>query len=174
MDMRKHLAWMGVVLMAGGAHAQTLEHRKPGADGAPVVAQNLAKSAQARQSLPEGAEGDYRWRETGEVIQLYIEDDALHGYLTRRSEQHSTSSAPMTFDFLQSDTAGGRVQFVTSHIHGEWYSFSGHIARGVAVAPGREGDYLLQGVLQIHVTGDTAADVPVARMLNAKRGGAGR
>jgi hypothetical protein len=174
MDMRRQLVLMGVLLVVSGAYAQTLQHRKPGADGAPVVAQNLAKSLTARQALPEAAEGEYRWRETGEVIELYVEDQALHGYLTRRSDQHGTDSAPMTFDFVQTDTAGGRVQFATSHIHGEWYSFSGHIARGAGVVPGHEGDYLLQGVLQMHLTGDAAGNVPVMRELHAKRGGATR
>ena len=167
--MRKQVVLMGVLLMAGGAFSQTREHRRPGADDASTPSASLAKSATVRQALPEAAEGEYRWRETGEVIELYVEDQALHGYLTRRSEQHGTGSAPMTFEFLQSDTAGGRLQFTTSHVHGEWYSFSGHVARGPAASPNQEGYYLLQGVLETH--GENA---PLSREVSLKRSGSTR
>jgi hypothetical protein len=171
-------------LLTGVADAQTLQHRLP-----PVAGAASASSSNARKALPEMAEGEYRWGEPGEVIELYIENGALGGYLTRRSDRHDARSSPLTFTFARaaivapattSGQAGasgqGRaatITFRTRRIHGDWYSFTGRVERGPAADVGQDGYYLLQGTLSAHLSpegpGDeSASDKPVSRQVSLK------
>ncbi len=143
---RTSILW--VLLLVQGAPAQTLQHRRP--DPAAPQRASAAPASDPRQALPTAAEGEYRWGEPGEVIELYVEDGALRGYLTRRSERAHADSAPMTFAFAAARTAGPRLSFSTRPIHGDWYSFEGQVVRGSSASPRLDGYYLLQGTLSIH------------------------
>ena len=141
---------------------QTLQQRKPAAAGPPVSAEQASghTGGPARGALPLAAEGEYRWGESGEVINLYVEGGELHGYMTRRSDRRNAGSAPMTFHFAQASTTGDQLSFATSHIHGDWYSFTGHVVRGTAATPREDGYYLLVGTLQIHLDAPGADSAP--------------
>ena len=152
--------------LSASAFAQTLA-RRPAQPQSAGTSQQAAAS-DARQALPIAAEGEYRWGEPGEVIELYVEEGALRGYLTRRTERSHADSSPMTFAFASVGTTGTSLTFATQHIHGDWYSFTGQVVRGIAKSPHQEGYYLLQGTLTTHLgpddsqsaTGTPAADEP--------------
>ena len=155
--------------------AQTLHRRLP-TESAEATQAAPAASQDARSALPLAAEGEYRWGESGEVINLYVENGKLRGYLTRRSERGSAGSAPMTFAFTEAETSGSTLSFATRHIHGDWYSFKGHILRGPASRPSIEGYYLLEGRLSTHLgpaeLGDeTGSDQPLTKLVNLKLAG---
>ncbi len=159
-----------LALASGALHAQTLQHR-PSAN----VEATPAPSAltDARQALPRAAEGEYRWGEPGEVIELYVENDALRGYMTRRSERGSAASAPMTFTFAQAGVNEGKLNFRTRSIHGDWYSFKGQVVRGPAASRALEGYYVLEGTLALHLErsepeDQSAPGQPLSRQVTLK------
>jgi hypothetical protein len=128
----------------------TLQHRGTSPPPlAPTVAQPAGPS-----TLPLGAEGEYRWRENDEVIQLFVENKQLQGYLTRRTARNDAGSAPLTFDFTSGSARNGRVQFATRALHGETYTFDGIVQRN-AHPTEQQGEWLLEGTLVLH-TGDTS------------------
>ena len=152
---------------AGGAgYGQTLEHR-PATDAAAPAAKTDARAA-----LPAEAEGEYRWGEAGEVIELYVEGGALHGYLVRRADRRDPNSAPLNFAFKDAGTVAGQLSFTTQRIHGDWYSFKGRVAPG---APSKEyGRYVLSGTLETHLGAagpddQSASDQPIVRQVNLKQ-----
>ena len=166
------------MLVAGLAHAQTLQHRASGAADASTTRGPAApvSSIAAGQAFPVEAEGEYRWREPDEVIELYFENGALRGYLTRRSERGKADSAPMTFAFAEASAAGGTLSFTTRHIHGDWYSFKGRVVRGPVTSRSLDGYYLLRGTLATHLgpagPGDeSASDEPLTREVALKLAG---
>ncbi|HEY0785320.1 MAG TPA: hypothetical protein VGD62_05570 [Acidobacteriaceae bacterium] len=147
-----------LALPCGMAPAQVLEHR-----AAPFPAPAARAGTPAvRKLLPAVAEGEYRWREPGEVIELYVEDGFLRGYLTRRSERGDPASTPLTFSFVPEGTgaSGDLLRFTTQRIHGEWYSFEGRVERGEALSSRQEGYYLLTGTLRLRSAhGEQASQV---------------
>lgn len=152
---------------------QVLQHRSPSAADATAIART-----DARKALPLEAEGEYRWGEPGEVIELYVEDGALRGYMTHRSERREAGSAPLTFSFTKAGTNGATLSFTTRQIHGDWYSFEGRAVRGPAASPGQDGYYLLEGTLRLHLDpahpGDqSASDEPVTRQVSLKLAASG-
>ncbi len=124
---------------------QTLQHRS-----SPAADATASAGADARRALPLAAEGEYRWGETGEVIELYVEGGALHGYMTRRGERRDAGSAPMTFAFIKAGATGTTLSFTTRQIHGDWYSFEGRVVRGPAASRNQDGYYVLEGTLKLH------------------------
>ncbi len=140
---------------------QTLQHRKPSPDGAAAAGQPAPPApgiADAGEAVPPAAEGEYRWGETGEVIELYVEGKALHGYMTRRSDRGNPDSSPLTFQFKEAATTDGGLSFSTTRIHGDWYSFIGRVLRGTATNPREDGYYLLSGTLITHLGAGSAAE----------------
>ncbi len=109
--------------------------------------------------LSEDAEGEYPWksrRGDGE-IELYFDGGRLHGYMTEPLDAHSQSASPLVFDFVKTHIDGDALSFTTRQLHGGWYSFSGHLERGLVGSPAQQGYYLLTGTLVEH--GGGAADV---------------
>jgi hypothetical protein len=161
-----------LIITGGVAQPQTPKHRSPTADAIPPA------QADARKALPIAAEGEYRWGEPGEVIELYVEDGALRGYMTRRSERRDAGSSPMTFAFTKAGTSGATLSFTTRQIHGDWYSFEGHAVRGPAASPSRDGYYLLEGTLRLHLgpahpSDESASYEPVSRQVSLKLAASG-
>lgn len=161
------IAAFSLTLGAGAVPAQTLQHRAPAGASLP------ARVSDAHDALPPAGEGEYRWGEPGEVIELYVEKGALRGYMTRRSERDSAGSAPMTFAFAEAGITGGTLSFRTRPIHGDWYSFKGRVTRGTAASRTLEGYYLLQGTLSLHLGAaepkdQSASDEPLTRQVSLK------
>ena len=121
-------------------------HQRP--SPAPAAVAPGAKSG--RSTLPTDADGEYQFGETGEVIELYVEDHALRGYLLKRSEREHSASTPLTYDFISGSAANNAVSFTTRTLHGEFYSFTGSVVRGAATSPATLGYYLLRGQLVLH------------------------
>ncbi len=158
----QHVASMAslalLVALAAGVQGQTLQQRKPSAGVPPDAVTEKAPATPARDALPLEAEGEYRWGEAGEVIELYVEGSALHGYLTRRSERRDAGSAPISFTFADTKTTGRSLSFTTRQIHGDWYSFEGEI---VEIAQGKQrkgAEFLLQGTLIAHLAPEPSAE----------------
>ena len=131
------LLLLALVLQA----APTLQRRDT---PAPMPSPEL--TAPGRDTLPAGAEGEYRWRELGEVIQLYIENHHLRGYLTERSDRGHARSAPLTFTFASASARGEQVQFTTRELHGTTYAFTGHLIQDLRPSH-QEGAWILEGTL---------------------------
>jgi hypothetical protein len=112
---------------------------------------------QGSDTLPDGADGEYRWRESGEVIELYVEDGRLSGYLTRRSERGQAGSAPLTFALAEGQVRGVEVHFTTRTLHGESYEFKGRLEQNLRPEPG-EGPWRLAGQLTERPSG-TAGEI---------------
>jgi hypothetical protein len=109
--------------------------------------------------LSEDAEGEYQWKSghgDGE-IELYFDGGRLHGYMTEPLDAHSQSASPLVFDFARTHIDGNVLSFSTRQLHGVWYSFSGHLERGLVRSPSHAGYYLLTGTLTEH--GGNAGDV---------------
>ncbi len=137
-----------LLLLFSLQQAPALQHRAANAPEANGTAVSPGKAA--RSSLPPDADGEYQFGETGEVIELYVEEHALRGYLLKRSEAGHAASAPLTYDFAAGDAVAGTVHFTTRTVHGEFYSFSGSLGRGRATSPSVLGYYLLRGQLTLH------------------------
>jgi hypothetical protein len=138
------------LLLLAMQQAPTLQHRPASSPEATAAAPTKA----ARSSLPVDADGEYQFGETGEVIELYVEEHALRGYLLKRSEPGRAASTPLTYDFAAggADARAGdsSVHFTTRTVHGEFYSFTGSLVRGRATSPSTLGYYLLRGQLTLH------------------------
>ena len=151
------------LLLCAAAGAQTapgLHHRSAEPDGAQP--QTIATG---HTTLPAAAEGEYPWGKLGEEIELYFDGGRLQGYMTERSDPRDDRSAPITFDFATSHVDGHALAWTTRRVHGDWWSFTGHLERGLAASPNVPGYYLLTGTLTEH-TGD-AGDLP--RTVSLKR-----
>ena len=138
-------------LLPAVQQAPTLRHRTT---EPPAPTPAPGKSGPA--SLPPDADGEYQFGETGEVIELYVEDKALRGYMVKRSEHSRAASTPLTYDFASGTAAGSAVSFTTRTLHGERYSFTGSLIRGPATSPSAVGYYLLRGQLTLHA-GDASS-----------------
>ena len=165
---------LSMAMLACIAQSQTLQQRKPSPAGATVDEPSASTTPDnAQAALPAAAEGEYRWGETGEVIELYAENGALRGYMTRRSERHVAGSAPITFAFSKAQIKDGAVSFTTRSIHGDWYSFTGRIVRGPSARPHQDGAFLLQGTLTTHLGPESpddpaSSDQPLTRQVSLK------
>ena len=151
-------------------------HHRTDSDAA---AQNQAAGSSQSTThvhLPEEAEGEYQWGDSGEVINLYVENGRLDGYLTQRSERRQVNSTPITFSFDRTTVHGSQITFTTQRIHGDWYSFTGSLVRGSAVSPRQQGYYLLNGTLSSHfhtqiVGEDARPEQSSDRVVSLKHGG---
>ena len=156
---------LAALLLAAAAHAQQagpgLHHRTAAEpDGAPPP-----EVATGHTSLPAEAEGEYPWGRLGEEIDIYFDGGKLHGYMTERSDPTNDQSAPVTFDFATTHADGHAVAWTTRRIHDEWWSFDGHVERGLTASPAQPGYYLLTGTLTRH----RGSDAPVSRTVALKR-----
>ena len=130
----------------------SLRHRSSGnPDGAP--AQTIATG---HTDLSSDAEGAYPWksRRGNGQIELYFEDGTLQGYMTEPLDAHSPNASPLTFDFVATHIEGNALTFETRRLHGAWYTFSGHLERGLVASPSQSGYYLLTGTLTEHGNAD--------------------
>ncbi|RRA47946.1 hypothetical protein D1Y84_06235 [Acidipila sp. EB88] len=115
-------------------------------------------------ALPPEAQGDYPWDKQGSVIDLFFEDGKLHGYMTDHLDP-DPQVAPAVYDFATSHADVHAVAWTTRVVHGTWYSFSGHLERGLVESPTLPGYYLLTGTLTTH-DGEGAA---IDRTVSLKR-----
>ena len=146
-----------VALLLALQQAPVLHERPaPGAADAKPQAAATRLPVPKRSELPPNADGEYQFGETGEVIELYVEDHILRGYIVKRSERWHAGSTPLTYDFSSGSAVNNAVSFTTRTLHGEFYSFSGSVVRGPAADPSSLGYYLLRGQLTLHA--DAAAD----------------
>jgi hypothetical protein len=102
--------------------------------------------------LTDTAEGEYpwkSWRGDGE-IEMYFEHGRLQGYITEPLDAQSQSASELIFDFATTHIDGDALSFTTRQVHGAWYSFTGHLERGLVAAPSQSGYYLLTGTLTEH------------------------
>jgi hypothetical protein len=102
--------------------------------------------------LTDTAEGEYpwkSWRGDGE-IEVYFEHGRLQGYVTEPLDPQSQSASPLIFDFATTHIDGDALSFTTRQVHGAWYSFTGHLERGLVAEPSQSGYYLLTGTLTEH------------------------
>ena len=106
-------------------------------------------AATGHSDLPPEAQGTYPWDKLGGQIELYFEDGKLHGYMTDHMDP-DPHVAPVTFDFATTHVDGHAVKFRTRVVHGIFYSFSGHLERGLAANAALSGYYLLTGTLTQH------------------------
>jgi hypothetical protein len=108
--------------------------------------------ASGHTSLWASAEGEYpwkSWRGDGE-IELYFDGGTLHGYMTEPLDAHSQTASPLVFDFATTHIEGDALRYTTRRLHGAWYSFIGHLERGLVASPSQPGYYLLTGTLTEH------------------------
>ena len=109
--------------------------------------------ATGHTNLPPEAEGRYRWGRSGgrpvDEIELYFEEGKLQGYLVERLDP-SPHTAPVNFAFATTHVDGNAVAWTTRRVHGKFYSFSGHLERGLVASPTLPGYYLLTGTLTEH------------------------
>jgi hypothetical protein len=125
-----------------------LRHRSaqnPNEAAAPTV-------ATGHTYLSEDAEGEYPWKsERGDgEIELYFDGGKLQGYMTEPLDPHSQRASPLVFDFARTHIDGNALSFTTRQLHGGWYSFSGHLERGLVGSPSQAAFYLLTGTLTEH------------------------
>jgi hypothetical protein len=114
-----------------------------GTPPAPVV-------ATGHGNLPQSAEGEYPWNKAGDTLELYFEHGRLHGYMSESADPDNQHAAPLTFDFATTHADGSAVEWTTRVIHNTWYSFTGHLERGLVQSPMVPGYYLLTGTLTEH------------------------
>ncbi len=120
--------------------------------------------ATGHTSLPPEAEGEYPWDHAGDTVEIYFDGGKLHGYMTEANpnDQHQ---APVTYDFATTHADGSAVEWTTRRVHDVWFSFTGHVERGMVASPKQTGYYLLAGTLTEH-TGDAQGD---SRTVSLKR-----
>ena len=143
---------MGGLLIALLAVAQmaqppVLHHRsdREPDDSAIVVREH------ARSILPQGASGEYKLGDSGEVVQITDQFGEVSGYISRIADAESDRGALLTYFFTRAAGSGGeRLTFTTRQVHGVWYSFEGAIVRGPGRTRAEAGYYLLEGSLVAH------------------------
>jgi hypothetical protein len=106
--------------------------------------------ASGHSNLPPAAEGEYPWNKAGDTMELYFENGRLNGYMSESADPNNQHAAPLTYDFATTHADGSAVEFTTRVIHTVWYSFEGHLERGLVGSPMLPGYYLLDGTLTQH------------------------
>jgi hypothetical protein len=97
----------------------------------------------------------------GEVIEIILDGNGLTGYISTVEHSGSGRSAKdvaLTYFFDDTELAAKTLNFTTHAVHGKWYSFNGTIARGNVAEKTKEGYYLLQGTLTLHMGNEHESD----------------
>lgn len=101
-------------------------------------------------TLPEDVSGAYEFRHRDESIEIDLDQGKLSGYISRRGDEESDTSTPLTFMFDRTNVDGSQLEFQTKVLHGIWYSFEGTVFRGNGKTRSDEGFYVLHGTLREH------------------------
>jgi hypothetical protein len=145
-----------MVALPQSSHAPQLQQR-PRSDAESSA--NQPALLPGYTDLPKGAWGEYAFGDSGEVIELNLEESGegsgkqqhLDGYVSRLGVGTTDRGTPLTYFFTYSSLAPDQLSFATAKVHGRWWSFVGDIVRGTADAPSQRGYYLLSGTVTEHL-----------------------
>ena len=109
------------------------------------------------------ASGMYSFEREGEFVQITIEQAgprhemskplAVTGYISRYADTESDRGAFLDYFFAKGSLDGDKITFTTKQVHGNFYEFSGTVARGVALTRDKDGYYELRGTLTQNIVG---------------------
>lgn len=116
-----------------------------------LVAQPLAAQAPAPAD-DRGISGTYSFVRDGETLQINVEEDGVHGWITRFGESESDKGQRIDQFFDKAALAGDQLSFTSKVIHGVWFEFHGKVARGPAKSRAEEGYYVIRGTLKQFTT----------------------
>ena len=113
----------------------------------------LPLAAQAPpQSDDKNISGTYSFVRDGETLQINVEEDGVHGWITRFGESDSDKGQRIDQFFDKAALAGDQLSFTTKVIHGVWFEFQGKVARGPGKSRAEEGYYVIHGTLKQFTT----------------------
>ncbi|HYX67873.1 MAG TPA: hypothetical protein VE825_01970 [Terriglobales bacterium] len=92
--------------------------------------------------------GTYTFVRDGETVQINVEADGVHGWITRFGESDSDKGQRIDQFFDKAALAGDQLSFTTKVIHGVWFEFQGKVARGPAKSRAEEGYFVIHGTLK--------------------------
>jgi len=113
---------------------------------AALLAQPLA--AQAPAQADKNISGTYSFVRDGETLQINVEEDGVHGWITRFGESDADKGQRIDQFFDKAALAGDQLSFTTKVIHGVWFEFHGKVARGPGKSRAEEGYYVIRGTLK--------------------------
>ena len=110
----------------------------------------------AAQAPPQGDDknisGTYSFVRDGETVQINLEEDGVHGWITRFGESDSDKGQRIDQFFDKAALAGDQLRFTTKVIHGVWFEFQGKVARGPGKSRSEEGYFVIRGTLKQFTT----------------------
>ena len=113
----------------------------------------LPLAAQAPpQSDDKNISGTYSFVRDGETLQINLEEDGVHGWITRFGESDSDKGQRIDQFFDKAALAGDQLSFTTKVIHGVWFEFHGKVARGPGKSRAEEGYFVIRGTLKQFTT----------------------
>lgn len=124
--------------------------------------------------LPDDASGLYRFDTSksgrtgnfGEGVQIDQQFDEITGYLTLAPDNgHGNFN---TYFLNEVRGGSGHLAFTTHAVHGIWYSFDGHLVRGLGQSRAEDGYWVMDGVLTLHDAGQTTHDRTISLKLTAQ------
>ena len=104
------------------------------------------------QSDDKNISGTYSFVREGETVQINLEEDGVHGWVTRFGEGDSDKGQRIDQFFDKAALAGDQLSFTTKVIHGVWFEFHGKVARGFARNRSEEGYFVIRGTLKQFTT----------------------
>ncbi len=131
---------------------------------------------QVPSTLPSDASGEYKLGKPGDVVEIILDGNGLTGYISMVGKTDKDKDAALTYFFEDTELDAKSLSFTTKPVHGKYYSFAGTIVRGPATDRGKDGYYLLQGMLIMHDAADRSEQqrrvaLPLARSMDGEDDG---
>src|SRR5262249_53320149 len=119
------------------------------------------KSTSKENPAVEDISGMYSFLNSGEFLQINIENGEVSGYISRRGDLESDRGTSLDQFFAKASIQGHDVTFTTRVLHGEWFEFKGVLERGRARSKAEDGYYILRGTITELTSGPGDGKNPV-------------
>jgi hypothetical protein len=121
------------------------------------------KSTSKENPAVEDISGMYSFLNSGEFLQIDIENGEVSGYISRKGDLESDRGTSLDQFFDKASIQGHNVTFTTRVLHGEWFEFKGVFEHGRARSKAEDGYYILRGTITELTSGQGDDKNPIGR-----------